>query len=166
MGNLPKGAIMSANLGDEETSHVFIMTWNPDKFEISESDLAEYVELTKSDEPFEKSNWATGSRNSGVETGDIAYLFQQGQKGRGLIAKGVIQSEVYQDEHWDDEDSVTNFVDVVWSVWLSASNRLPIEDVMAVTPNTHWNQMQGSGVQLQPSDAGALLTLWDQWVAR
>jgi len=149
----------------KENSHVFIFTWNPDKFYISESDIHDRASLTKSGGFFE-SRWATGQRNSGIEPGDTGYLFQQGKRGRGLIAKGVIQSEVYQDEHWGNESSTINYVKVHWNIWLPASKRLPIEDVMAVATNTHWNQMQGSGVQIPQDDADTLLTLWDQWVAR
>ncbi len=149
----------------KENSHVFIFTWNPDKFYISESDIRDRASLTKSGGFFE-SRWATGSRNSGIDIGDTGYLFQQGKRGRGLIAKGVIQSEIYEDKHWNDQNKIITYVKLHWNVWLSARNRLPIEDVMGVAPNTHWNQMQGSGVQLPQDDADALLTLWDQWVAR
>lgn len=83
----------------------FLMTWNPDRWTWQEEELVEAIDATADGRTVEQ-RWATGTRTSGIEEGDRAFLLKQGAEPRGIVAGGVIRGPVLQAEHWDGSSDV------------------------------------------------------------
>lgn len=134
---------------------VFVLTWNPDVWTMSEEELRRLIEQTGSGNAVQD-RWATGNRTSGISAGDHVVLLRQSTE-RGIVAHGVAASEVYQAPHFNDPTRDGNYIDVLWDEWLDTEDRLPIEALPAITSTTNWNAFLASGNQLPPSDASAVL---------
>ncbi|MGE3326323.1 MAG: HNH endonuclease [Acidimicrobiia bacterium] len=137
-----------------------VLTWNPNLWEMSEKELKSLAKRSRSGKLRSKGGWSTGVRKSGVVSGDRCFLLRQSTE-RGLIASGTFTSEIYQDDHWDGTPGKTaNYADVVWTKWLSTSDRLPVEDLVLEVPGFHWNQVQSSGQEVPVAVAEVLERVW------
>jgi 5-methylcytosine-specific restriction protein A len=154
--------IESMLVGTRPPENVFILTWNPNRWHISDEDLDDYVGSTQDGQAI-SSDWSTGNRTGRINPGDHVFLFRQEDE-RGLVAHGVATSKVYKDIHFEDPTRLGNNIDVSWVTWLATEDRLPIDQMASAAPNTHWNAMLGSGVQIAADDARSLLDAWRQWV--
>jgi predicted HNH restriction endonuclease len=77
-----------------------------------------------------------------------------------MIAVGQATSEIFEGAHFNDQEGVSNYVNVAWLEWVDADERLPVEDLASVTTSTNWNAIYSSGLQLDESDADAVLLAW------
>ena len=149
-------------VGGRSPADVFILTWNPNRFHISAEDLEDNVDATQAGHAV-AFNWSTGNRTGGIRDGDQVFLFRQ-EDDRGMVAHGVATGEVRQAPHFEDPERLGNVVDVSWLTWLATEDRLPIDQMTTAAPDTHWNAMLASGVQLDPGDAVSLVDAWRRWV--
>jgi 5-methylcytosine-specific restriction protein A len=138
----------------------FLLTWNPSKWNWPDDEYQQHLELT-SRGIASRSSWSTGSRKSGIQKGDRAFLLRQHSQ-RGIVASGVFESGVEEGEHWDGSDSKTHYAEVAWDRLLSADARLPIEVLKAKLPEITWDRVQGSGNVVHPAVALRLEALWGQ----
>lgn len=139
----------------------FIVTWNPDRWHLDDGTYDEWVEDTADGEWVDE-QWSTGSRSGSIEPGDRAYLLRQ-SRDRGIVAAGYFASEVFQDEHWDEDrpDDLANYADIAWEVWLLPDDRLPTEVLQDKVPTVAWRNMFGSGVKVAPQASQSLDRLWE-----
>lgn len=144
------------------SSDTFLLTNNPDRFELDPDQIDGWVQATAAGYEVE-GRWSTGSTSQAIRLGDRAFLLRQGTRGRGIVAKGRFVSDVFQDDHWDDSGREANYADVLWDVVLDPTDRLPIEILQDALPSGHW-QPQGSGRRLTPTAASGLEDLWRRHV--
>lgn len=86
-------------MGSSRARPLFVLTWNPKRWKMTDKFLQEVATATQRGEVF-PARWSTGNRTSGIEPGDQVVLLRQ-QSQRGLIGFGIATSEVLQGPHWD-----------------------------------------------------------------
>ncbi len=139
---------------------IFVLTWNPDVWSMSEDELAEAVAATSRGEEV-IGRWSTGNRNTEISAGDLLVLFRQGSDRRGLIAIGSALGTTFEDEHYNDPTKIANYVEVAWSEWVPVDERIDVDDLFTIAPDAPWNSMYSSGYHLSNSDAAAILAAWN-----
>lgn len=137
---------------------VFILTWNPSKWAMPESEYNEAVTITAAGGETDD-QWRVGNRTGGIGFGDYAYLLRQ-HVNRGIVGAGYFTSEVYQGDHWDGSGREANYARVAWTSWLPVDDRLPTEVLKSSVPGVAWDRIQGSGVQMLEASARGLDELW------
>jgi hypothetical protein len=158
----------SANPRKADGSRALIVTWNPDKGEWAKVPGGYHyaIEQTARGETVME-DWSTGVRTHGVFRGDRAFLLQQGNKGRGIIASGTALGEIYQIPHWDPENhpgELANTVDINWECVLPVEDILPKEELNRQLPAIYWSP-PGSGVLIKDELADQLEELWSNHLA-
>lgn len=142
---------------------IFLLTWNPKKYESLLDSYDEYVADTASGHIVQH-DWSTGRRRGDIRPGDQAFLVRQRQD-RGIVASGTILTEVYQRDDWTGLKDEANYVDVAWDVWLPATDHLPVEVLLSQVPRVPWDNLQASGVMVGEDSADGLTDLWDAHLA-
>lgn len=104
-------------------------------------------------------SWSVGQRKKGIEPGDTFYLFRQGDHGRGLVARGEVDSEIFAEDHWDGTQRSADFVGVIWLEALPLSQRVDVEELVRRIPDYGWATVFGSGRDLTKHEK-ALNALW------
>lgn len=141
---------------------VFLLTWNPKLWKITESEWRNQVQKISLGHSYEEP-WSIGSRTRGIHPGDTVLLVRVA-KDRGIVASGVAISVAYKDLHWDvkraKKKDLANYVMVEWDVQVDISNRLPIETLLLEFPQIPWNNLAGSGVRVKDEIFDELLTRW------
>lgn len=140
---------------DEILDDAIICTWNPAKWEIPESVLRDAQVITRRGEIF-AGDWSVGRRRRGLGPGDPVYLFRQGREGRGIVARGTLTSEPFEEDHWDGSASATRYVEIDWDVWLPEQGLLPVERLEAEIPAGNWGHRYQSGYPLNGPEAKKL----------
>jgi 5-methylcytosine-specific restriction enzyme A len=82
------------------------------------------------------------------------------------VASGEFTSRVFQDLHWDGSGRLANYADVQWDTWLPLADRLPVEELQSEIPETVWDRIQASGIQLPPPAAQRIEELWESHLER
>jgi hypothetical protein len=155
----------SASSGKADGSHALIVTWNPDKGQWRVG-YREAIERTKRGEPVEE-DWSTGSRKHEVSRGLRVFMLQQGDRDRGIVARGTAQGKIFQKEHWrgDRLGELANNVDVRWERVVWAHDALPTDELQQKLPASHNWEFQGSGVLIPGELADPLEELWSKHLA-
>jgi hypothetical protein len=143
----------SANV---ETSAV-LLTWNPLNWDWGD-DYLDAIDRTTIGEAV-VDRWSTGSRKSGLEYGERAYLLRQGDEPKGIIGSGRVVAPVHQDQHWDGSERTANYVDVQWDSVLAPEDTLTRSELEVLFPAQDWAP-QGSGTLVRPEIAEALELRW------
>ncbi len=146
----------------EHTRRAFLLTWNPSR--AGWNDYDSVIQGAREGTPIEH-DWSTGSRVGGISFGDQVFMLMQGAAGRGVVASGTALSEIYQDDHWDEEGGTANYVMVRWDVAVEPDRCLPTEALERRLPNQHWSP-QSSGTELKPDVAPLLAELWSHHLAK
>ena len=145
---------------------VFLCTWNPAKWIISDQEWNSQVEGIASGRTYEEP-WSIGSRTSGIHPGDSILLVRV-HKDRGIVASGVAVSVAYKNLHWDESkaanNELANYVTVEWDLQVAVSDRLKTEKLLKEFPAVPWNNLYGSGVQVDESVEEAFLGKWFEHV--
>jgi len=143
---------------------VLILTWNPDKFHWDEDEYQDIVHQTALgvSVPFD---WSTGGRTGGVGDGDRFVLLRQGTHGRGIVASGMVTSEVFQTGTWDDSGGESNYVKISFERVVPVEDALPTETLKEQVPETNWDRLQMSGTLLKPELITRLAQLWSDHLA-
>lgn len=139
----------------------FEVLWNPNNFEWDEDQYREVQNQIQagSSAPF---LWSTGTRKSGIQSGDRIYLFFVGTANRGLIASGHARSEIQLLPHWDEaRNDEAPYVNVTWDALLDPEELL------------HWDAIRDNDVdfpkvfmaggrKIDSLQAEELETLWQE----
>lgn len=136
----------------------FLLTFNPSKWPWPHDDRMSAILATGSGRVV-PGRWSVGSRKSGIEPGDRAFLFQQASD-RGMMASASFTSRIYQSEHWDGTGRPANYADLEWDTVLDDSDRLPVETLKESIPTYDWDRLQGSGVIVPDTISEGLGKLW------
>jgi len=133
---------------NELATQSFILTWNPALWSWNPDHL---------------SRWSIGLRRGGVTPGDRVYLLRQHDH-RGIVASGVLASEVWEGPHWDGSGNRTTFVTVDWDTIIdpigTPAGGLSTDDLKEQIPEVNWDRLQGSGAQVPAIAATRLEALW------
>jgi len=140
----------------------YLLTNNPSKWDVDAGTLARWIEQTREGETV-PDRWSTGSRTSGIEPGDRAFLLRQGLEPRGIFMAGIFISEVYTAAHWDGSGRMANFADVEWDTVLDPGDSLHLADLVEQIPQAHWTP-QTSGTRIPDAAAARLEELWSDHV--
>ncbi|MEZ4383830.1 MAG: HNH endonuclease [Nannocystaceae bacterium] len=92
-----------------------------------------------------------------IQRDDRLLLLRQNQD-RGLIGSGWARSTVFTDDHWDGSSRTSNYVDFEITAFLP-DGHLPIE-VLLESSTFPWNNIQASGLSLDPQNAAIVEGLW------
>lgn len=139
-----------------------LLTWNPANFSWGH-DYLDAIDRTASGEVVQ-SDWSTGSRKTGLDYRDRAYLLRQGKDSRGIVASGRVTGPVHNGKHWDGSGRTANYVDVEWDTVLEPQDGLPWDELEAEIPTQDWTP-QGSGTLVRPENEDSLEQLWNEHLA-
>lgn len=147
--------------------HAVLLTWNPgpddDYVWSPEKWEREVVDAIEANGPV-ATTWGVGRHVNGIDPGDTAFLYRQGQHGRGIVARGVIRSTPWAAPHWDPERSrrgaATRIVDLelVEAVPLDAA--IEVAELEMAMPEFPWRKIYSSGRRTPSSVTERLLHLW------
>lgn len=146
-----------------------LFTWNPEHFAISDRQWNREIQQIQ-DCGFLYSQWSCG-RSKFIQPGDDAFLLRQGTDRRGIVARGTVSGEIFQDGTWnseieDDEEAeetIVNYVDITWTTQLHIDQRLTIETLKIEIPDVHWSPY-GSGNRVPEDAQEKLFQLWNTTV--
>jgi hypothetical protein len=138
------------------------MTWNPESFEISDSQWNDDIQRI-SEEGHVTGRWSAGNTKA-IRPGDVAYLIRYSSD-KGILARGIVASEVYQDDHWGDGGRLANYVDIRWLEQVHLDDRLTFEELEKQLPDETWIRYS-SGSSVKPEFAAQLAELWESALAR
>ena len=142
-------------------STITILTWNPDHWGGDQWWTDEVANFDPQDPTSDR--WSTGSRSSGIAIGDYGILLRQKHE-RGIVGIGIFTSEIYQDEHWDESGRAANYAEIEWLEIVPLEERIPTEELLDLIPEVKWNNLYGSGVQVEDDPADELYELiCDRW---
>lgn len=139
---------------------ITILTWNPDRFDWGE----EYIDAIDKTARGHRvdGDWSTGGRKSGLGPGDTAFLLRQGTQGRGIVARGEVTSEIFQEPLFDNPDETGNYVLISWDRVVSVEDAISTETLKAEMPEVNWDRLQMSGTFLSPELHDQLEQLWSE----
>lgn len=141
----------------------YLLTWSPKR---SSPDLQDKVDEFN-EKGFVEFGWSVGSSKR-VKPGDRVFLIRLGEEPKGIIGSGWAESDVYEDEHWDESKrevgESARYVDVRFDKLLNP-------DSEAILPRTeldrlgkmHWDS-QRSGIQIPDVVAKRLEKLWEDFL--
>lgn len=147
----------------------YLLTWNPQRFDWFDID-EEIAEL-------EEDGWLDGSwtcgHNKSMQPRDRFYLIRLGYRtlNKGIVGSGVITSEPYLGEHWEDEavesSAKVMFVDVRFDALLNAEIEKVLGiDILKSDPilsQMHWSS-QTSGIRIPEPVAEELQKRWSAFL--
>jgi hypothetical protein len=146
--------------------NVVLFTWNPDKWDIPDRQWDREIRQIR-DSGFIYSQWSVGNSTKLVQPGDTALLLRQ-TRDRGIVAKGIVTSDVFEEVTWNeelDEDATDHYVEITWTTQLPIADRLRIEELKAKLPEVSWVRYS-SGTTVESQFHTALIDLWDQTVSK
>lgn len=137
----------------------YLLTWNPERFEWSGID--EVITEIGSNNVSEN-RWSSGS-NKSIKAGDLFFMLRLGPRERGLVGYGYCISDSFQDEHWEDEDKMANYVNIEFKYLINPviNPELIIrQDFLKLKfPTQHWSP-QGSGTSIKEEIIPELLKMF------
>jgi 5-methylcytosine-specific restriction protein A len=139
-------------------TNLFLLTWNPSKWEWDARSYARDVAQTQRGKRV-ASQWSVGTRRSGITRGDLCLLVRQHDQ-RGIVASGAFTSDVFVEPHWDGSGRDATYARISWDLVVPTEDRLPVEALKAQVPEVVWDRLQGSGALVPVGPAGRLIDLW------
>lgn len=138
----------------------YLLTWNPTRW--AWENLAEDLQLSQSGQAV-CTRWSCGNRKN-IAVGDRVFLLKQGpNEPRGIIASGKAASDVWQDQHFADPNSESNYIEVQLDVLLDPE-RDPLPRTLLDQdpfPAVNWNTQVG-GIEIDAPIGAALEQRWSQ----
>ena len=148
---------------------VHLLTWNPEKWPDLTDDLINATKMVLDVGTKLITQWSVGPRKNDIFPGDKVFLLRQGTDRRGIIAAGIVFSEIFQEPHWDGTDRDGNYVQYLLTKMTSIEDRLAIETLETYKDPTSgnsfeidWDTIYSSGRTLSDHDGQELLNLWLQ----
>ncbi len=109
--------------------------------------------------------WGVAHHFNGIEPGVDAFLYRQGAWGRGIVARGTIQSRPAPVRHWDESrarrGATTKIVDVVLTEAVPVRDALGVDELEGVIPEFAWRKVYSSGRLTPPEVTEKLTRLWE-----
>ena len=142
-----------------------LFTWNPESYFVADRQWAREIKQIE-DCGFLYSQWSCGN-SIYIKPGDHAFLLRQGKDRRGIVASGVVTSEVFEELHWDQENhegETTKYCDITWTTQLPIDKRLTIEKLQEQLPKVHWSPFS-SGTRIPEEAHTKFLKLWDKTIS-
>lgn len=144
-----------------KTKH-WLLTWNPkfggwDSFDEDRKQVREGGTA--------KISWNTKGKPS---IDDEVFLMRLGEEPKGLVAKGVVCSEPYEDDHWDPEKAAqgakTQYVEIEVSDIRDPAQDpyIRLEDLQAHESDKQTWAPMASGIELKPAAVKRIQSLWPE----
>ncbi len=130
-----------------------LFVWNPTEAN-SWDDFEEAVAAT-ADGRTKTVAWKAGTRKH-FEIGERVFLFRTRQD-RGIVASGVIASDVFEQEHYDGSGTIVPFVKIRFDNVVR--DELPVNVLTAEVRSNDWNSLYGSGRRIT-EDIDVIEALW------
>ncbi|MCA6063786.1 McrB family protein [Thalassolituus marinus] len=142
---------------------VWLMAWNPGNWEWNsfQDDRLRVARGENVTLP-----WRTSSKQ--LKEGDTAYLMRLGQKPKGLLARGTVASEPYEDDHYDPEKASQGEKSLYVDITLTdlrdpnAEASISLSDLESGTTDSQNWTPQGSGIEIKPRSAKLVNGLWNK----
>jgi len=142
---------------------VWLMAWNPENWEWKsfQDDRLRVARGENVTLP-----WRTASKQ--LKEGDTAYLVRLGEEPKGLVARGTVTSEPYEDAHYDpdlaDKGEKALYVDITLTDLRDpkAEPYISLADLKAGTVDSQNWTPQGSGIEIKPRSAKLVAGLWNK----
>lgn len=143
----------------------YLLIWNPKRW--SWDNLQDEVdEINKNG--FLIGSWSVGNSKR-VTRGDRLFLIRLGKEPRGIIGSGLAESDVFEDEHWDESANEVGksarYVDVRFDKLLNPDN----EAILSRKELDHLGEMHWdspvSGIQIPDDIAHGLENLWEDFLS-
>lgn len=141
----------------------WLMTWNPDKWEW-ESFQDDRLRVARGESV--TLTWNTKSKQP--KAGDTAYLMRLGQSPKGLVARGTVTSEPYEDEHYRPEKAESgeklHYVDITLTDLRDPKAESYISQAAleaGTTDEQTWTPNQ-SGIEIKSRSAKLVSGLWSK----
>ncbi len=109
-------------------------------------------------------SWGVGRHVNNLEPGDVAFLYRQGQWGRGIVARGVLRSQPWPAPNQARGGRITNHVDVEWREAVPTDLAIDVDELEALAPEFGWRQVYSSGRQLPVATGERLSREWQEHV--
>lgn len=143
----------------------YLLAWNPNRWEWNNiAEISENVKQGK--DVFDR--WSSGVSRK-LQAGDRFFLIRLGKDPKGILASGTIETNVYQDLHWDKEKAAngqsTNHVKIKYDLLLNPDTEPILPRELLNQPpfsKMHWDT-QMSGVQIPDHIASELEALWTEF---
>lgn len=140
----------------------YLLAWNPSRWKWDNiSQMSEDVKNGKT----MLDRWST-SHSKKPRKGDRFFLIRLGEEPKGIFASGMIETDAFEDLHWDEEKSLlgetTNYVTIKYDVLLNPETDLILQRDLLNMPllsEMHWDT-QMSGVQIPDKIALELESIW------
>ena len=148
---------------NERPANTFLITWNPDKWNNWPGGYKSIVEQVNSGNTFTES-WTMA--NSSVTPGDICYLMRLGYEPRGILAKGIAKTRIYQAPHRDPEKAkkgiLTNHADIEFTEMIDfeTDDIISWDDLKVLFPTQSWTP-EKSGIIVKDECFPDLDDLWE-----
>jgi hypothetical protein len=144
-----------------------LVTWNPgpcdeDQYTPEQWDdlmVKPYLRGETVDE-----SWSVGRRVKNIEPGDVAYMYRQGECGRGIVARGIIRSGPTTGQHFLYDNETCNYVDIEWQEAVPTDLAIDVDQLETLAPHFEWRKVYGSGRILPADTTDALAEAWDRYV--
>lgn len=148
--------------------HFVLLTWNP-----GSDDNHAWDPDTWNDEmvtptlagKIVRTSWSVGRHINNIGPGDVAFMYRQGEFGRGVVARGIIRSHPLEDVRWDDDTRPCNYIDIEWQECLPIDLAADVEQLEKLAPEFAWRQVYASGRQLRPSVGKKVQDAWQRYVS-
>jgi len=145
----------------------YLITWNPNRWHWH--DLQDNVKEI-AEKGFHLGNWSTGVSKK-IQRGDRLFLIRLGKEPKGIIGSGWAESNVYEDEHWEDSayeaGKYARYVHVRFDVLLNPDlnprDILPRKKLNDLG-KMHWDS-QGSGIKIPDDVARRLEDAWADFLS-
>lgn len=145
------------------SASTWLMAWNPDNWEWA-SFQDDRLRVARNENITLR--WRTASKQ--LKEGDTAYIVRLGQKPKGLIARGTVTSEPYEDDHYNpnkaEQGERALYVDLTLTDLRDpkAEAYISLTDLEAgTTDGQNWTP-QGSGIEVKSRSAKLVAGLWNK----
>lgn len=135
----------------------YLLTWNPKYYSLVKS-----VEGGDQEQPYaigDEIRWTCSSKQPRL--GDTVYLIRLGEEPRGLVGKGVVTKESFDDADWRDPEKQRQYIQFRFEdIRLDSEDGLiPMMMLERVYPQQKWSP-QSSGISIKQEYIADLAELW------
>lgn len=148
-----------------EKIKTWLFTWNPSRFPWNDYEAGYHATIQEIEQlGFSIMRWSCGNTKR-IRANDQIYLIRIGCKNKGLVAKGIAVSDVFNGLHWDSDmarkGKKVNRVFVRFESIVDLSNKPPLdlEILRNLFPDVCWTP-QASGITIPESICSQLNNLW------
>ena len=140
-----------------------LMTWNPGRANNATWDPIQFEDTLVA--PFlegktRRTRWSVGRHHNNIGPGDSAFLYRQGECGRGIVAHGIIRSHPKPGKHWAKKGKTANYVYIDWDEAVPVDLAFDVDDLEKAVPGFAWKQVYGSGRRVPDGDGDKLEKAW------